>query len=117
MFNFTKAEKGVFGGGSTLPEDIVRVSNKNISLGVQVAGRMGAFQYTKGGKATNLSIEYDAVNQALRIKPDPQGWRCWMNPSGTGNLHKSGKTVAELNILVGDYLPHETEPHVYVLAK
>lgn len=117
MFNFTKAEKGLFGGAATLPENIVRVSNKNISFGVETVSKFPLTETSKGVKVTNLSVEYDAVGQALRIKPDVQGWRCWVGPSGSGSMHKSGKTIAPLNILVGDYLPHETEPNVYVLAK
>lgn len=117
MFNFTKAEKGSFGGASTLPENIVRVSYKNISFGVEVVSKFPLTETSKGAKVTNLSVEYDAVGQALRVKPDVQGWRCWVSPSGTATMHKSGKTIASLNILMGDYISHETEPYVYVLAK
>lgn len=117
MFNFSKAEKGQFGGGAVLPSNIVRVSNKNISLGEETINKMGPLSSTASGKVTNLSVEYDAINQALRIKPDPSGWRCWISPSGTAAMHKTGKSIAQLNILMGDYLPHDTEPYVWVLAK
>ncbi len=115
MFNFDKAVKSKFGGNS-LPANIVRVTQKSISVGSDNINKMGTLTQAKSGRTVKLSVEYDAVNQALRIKPDAEGWRCWVTEYGTGYLTK-GKTVKLLNILMGDYVPHETEPFVFVLAK
>ena len=116
-FQFTLVEKKKF-GASNMPDDIVRVRNRSVSLAQNVGSEYESYVTAKGSRGAKIRVEYDAQNKALRLTRDENGWSFLSrDESAIFRLSGGAGVVRRGNIEVGDYVRVPGQGNVFVLAR
>lgn len=118
-FDFTKVTKGKNSYvGENFPSGTARVTRKTLVLGSDGVTHCQTTKYETeaGGERIRVSLAVDLRNQAIQIKPDPQGFTMLVEEGGRAyaqlpvNFRKAG-------LPVGDYKLVEDSADVYQLAR
>lgn len=116
-FNFTEVERGKI-GGSSIPDDVLRISNKRIAFNESVTKLFSAtkMKLPGGTDRIRVSLAYDLYNQAIKATASAEGFTMGVAESGTANGPlPSGFRKAGLP--AGDYKLVEGERNIFQLAR
>lgn len=110
-FEFNKIEKSYHGTKRT--DNSIGVIKHHLVISGKAAEILGV----RGGDSVEL--QYDAVNQAIKVSPTPNGlgWRLVRQESAGSQLYTSNAGLIRRGALQGEYSPVEGYPGVYKLSQ
>ena len=119
-YNWETIEKSHAGGANSMPDNLVKISNKTISVSANVVNSLlngGKFE-RKQSTGVLISIQVDKKKKAVRLstRDDSLAFRFSIYGSGAANLSTSPKKLREASMPSGDYVRVGTS-NVFVLAQ